>query len=95
MRQKGFHRWRFNDTVRCAGNPRGSKVFVPLKFDPGEAIQVAWGQGVAIINGERNPIHLFCMRLCHSISPFVVTFSTEREEAFFEAHIQGLSSSEE
>lgn len=66
------------------------KVFVPLQFDPGEAIQVDWGQAVAIIDGEKTPVHILCMRLCHSVAPFVMAFPTEREEAFFEAHIKGF-----
>jgi len=66
------------------------KVFVPLEFDPGEAIQIDWGQAVAFIKGEKTTVHILCMRLCHSIAPFVIAFPTEREESFFEAHIKGF-----
>lgn len=66
------------------------EVYVPLVYDPGEAIQVDWGQGMVIMDGIRTKVHLFCMRLCHSIAPFVIAFPTEREESFFEAHQKGF-----
>jgi len=47
------------------------KVYVPLAFEPGEAIQVDWGQATIILNGVKTEAHLFCMRLCHSLAPFV------------------------
>jgi transposase len=67
------------------------KVFVPLSFDPGEAIQVDWGQATIILNGVKTQAHMFCMRLCHSIAPFVIVYPTEREESFLEAHIKGFN----
>ena len=66
------------------------KVYVPLAFDPGEAIQVDWGQATIILNGVKIQAHLFCMRLCHSIAPFVIAYPTEREEVFLEAHVKGF-----
>ncbi|MGI6550437.1 MAG: IS21 family transposase [Syntrophomonadales bacterium] len=66
------------------------KVFVPLSFDPGEAIQVDWGQATIILNGVKTQAHIFCMRLSHSIAPFVIAYPTEREESFLEAHIRGF-----
>lgn len=66
------------------------KAFVPLSFDPGEATQVDWGQATIILNGVKTPAHIFCMRLCHSIAPFVIAYPTEREESFLEAHIKGF-----
>lgn len=66
------------------------KVYVPLAFDPGEAIQVDWGTGTIILNGVKTEAHLFCMRLCHSLAPFVIAYPCEREEAFFEGHVKGF-----
>jgi len=66
------------------------EVYVPLAFDPGEAAQVDWGTATVILNGVKTEVHLFCMRLCHSIAPFVVAYPTEREESFLEAHIKGF-----
>jgi len=66
------------------------QVYVPLAFDPGEAIQVDWGQATIILNGIKTEAHMFCMRLCHSIAPFVICYPTEREESFLEAHVKGF-----
>lgn len=66
------------------------KVYVPLAFEPGEAIQVDWGQATIILNGVKTEVHLFCMRLCHSIAPFVIAYPSEREETFLEAHVKGF-----
>ena len=80
-------------TVRRAVQELRNKmpeVYVPLAFDPGEAIQVDWGKAIIILNGVKTEAHLFCMRLCHSIAPFVVAYPTEREESFLEAHVKGF-----
>ena len=42
-----------------------TKVFVPLKFAPGEAVQIDWGEATVYMNGEKLVINLFCARLCH------------------------------
>lgn len=80
-------------TVRHAVKEMRNKipeVYVPLAFDPGEAIQVDWGKAIIILNGVKTEAHLFCMRLCHSIAPFVVAYPTEREESFLEGHVKGF-----
>lgn len=66
------------------------EVYVPLAFSPGEAAQVDWGKATIILNGVKTEAHLFCMRLCHSIAPFVIAYPTEREESFLEAHVKGF-----
>ena len=80
-------------TIRRAVNllqEKMPRVYVPLAFDPGEAIQVDWGTGTVILNGVKTEAHLFCMRLCHSLAPFVIAYPCEREEAFFEGHVKGF-----
>jgi len=62
------------------------KAYIPLEFAPGEAAQVDWGTATVILNGIRQEIHLFCMRLCFSCAPFVIAYPSEREEAFLEGH---------
>lgn len=41
-------------------------VFVPLAFDPGEAMQIDWGCAKTYIRGDRLDISYFCMRECAS-----------------------------
>lgn len=66
---------------------RGScnKVFVPLKFEPGDAMQIDWGECYVHLAGERQKVNYFCARLCHSSAPFVVCFRRQNTEAFLEA----------
>lgn len=35
-------------------------AFVPLQFDPGEAMQVDWGEAKVYIDGKRETINIFC-----------------------------------
>ncbi len=65
-----------------------AEAFVPLAFDPGEAIQIDWGQAVIYLKGIRTTIRLFCARLCYSAMPFVIGFPNERLEALVEGHIE-------
>lgn len=63
-----------------------SKAYIPLEFGPGEAAQVDWGTATVNLNGKRQEVHLFCIRLCFSCAPFVIAYPSEREEAFLEGH---------
>ncbi|MGI6619834.1 MAG: IS21 family transposase [Bacillota bacterium] len=65
-----------------------AEAFVPLIFDPGEAIQVDWGEAIVYIKGKKTKVHVFCGRLCFSAMPFVMAFPHERQEAFTEGHIE-------
>jgi len=65
-------------------------VFVPLEFDPGQDAQVDWGEAIAILNGVRQTVQLFVMRLCYSRRTFAMAFPTQRQEAFFFGHVQAF-----
>ncbi len=67
-----------------------AEAFVPLAFDPGEAIQVDWGQAVIYLRGVKTTIRLFCARLCYSAMPFVMAFPHERIEGLIEGHINAF-----
>lgn len=64
------------------------KVFVPLAFSPGEALQVDWGEAVAYINGVRQTVNLFCSRLCYSCAPMVQAYRRQNEESFLDAFVR-------
>jgi transposase len=66
------------------------KVYIPLEFDEGTDGQVDWGEAQAIIAGEQVTVQLFLMRLCYSRKLFVRAYPTQRQEAFFEGHIQAF-----
>jgi transposase len=68
---------------RCA-------VYLPLEFDPGVDAQVDWGEGIAIIAGEKVTVQLFCIRLCYSRRLFMMAFPSQKQEAFFAGHVQAF-----
>lgn len=62
------------------------KGFLPLEADPGEQAQVDWGEAMVRLGGEATRVHLFCMRLRRSGTPFVYAFPDEGLEAFLAGH---------
>ena len=69
---------------------RRRRVYIPLEFDPGTDAQVDWGEAVAIIAGKSVTVQLFLMRLCYSRRLFVMAFPAQKQEAFFEGHVQAF-----
>lgn len=69
---------------------RAKQVFLPLEFDPGEDAQVDWGEAVVELAGQRVKVQLFIMRLNYSHARFVMAFPFQKQEAFFEGHIQAF-----
>lgn len=61
------------------------KVFIPLQFDPGEAMQIDWGVASVYIQGIRQEVNLFCARLCYSCKPIVLAYRRQNEESFLDA----------
>ena len=81
--------------VRCYISRQGKEekrcaVYLPLEFDPGVDAQVDWGEGLAIIAGEKVTVQLFCMRLCYSRRLFMMAFPSQKQEAFFAGHVQAF-----
>ena len=66
------------------------QAFLPLEFDPGQDAQVDWGEVIAEIGGERQSVQVFVMHLNHSKARFVMAFPFQKQEAFFEGHIQAF-----
>src|SRR5690348_16816328 len=66
------------------------KTFLPLEFDPGQDAQVDWGEALVDLAAERVKVHLFVMRLNFSRRSFVKAYPRQRQEAFFEAHVEAF-----
>lgn len=66
------------------------KVYLPLEFDPGADAQVDWGEAVAEIAGALVTVQVFFMRLCYSRRLFLMAFPAQKQEAFFEGHVQAF-----
>ena len=65
-----------------------SHVFVPLRFAPGDAAQIDWGEATVIMNGEKEKVNLFCARLCYSCAPYVIAYKRQNLESFLDAIIR-------
>ena len=64
------------------------EAYIPLEFDPGSDAQVDWGEAEVEIAGKMVMVQLFIMRLNYSRARFVMAFPFQKQEAFFEGHIQ-------
>ena len=87
--EKGFQ--GAESTVRNAVKSLRSEVSVPpqadipLEYDPGDAIQIDWGEATAYLNGVKTKLYFFCGRLCYSCAIVVQAFYSQNQESFLEA----------
>ncbi len=61
------------------------QAMVPLSYEPGEAIQIDWGEATAYLDGVKTKLYTFCARLCYSCDIFVQVFKAPNQESFLEA----------
>ena len=66
------------------------QAYLPLEFDPGRDAQVDWGVAEVELNGERKLVQIFVMRLNYSRVRFVMAYPFQKQEAFFDGHIQAF-----
>jgi len=72
------------------GIGKNTGAFIPCDPQLGQEAEVDWGSCVAVIGGEQTALKFFCMRSKGSGKHFVQCFPCERQQAFFEGHIQGF-----
>jgi transposase len=65
-------------------------AYLPLAFDAGQDAQVDWGEVRVEINGKRQSVQMFVMRLNYSKARFVMAFPFQKQEAFLEGHIRAF-----
>ena len=63
---------------------RTQPAFIPLAHDPGESIEVDWGEAVVTLAGVEVTAQLLCVRLRWSGMPVVIAYPTQRQEAMFD-----------
>lgn len=63
-----------------------SNVFVPLSYDPAEAVQIDWGEATVILGGIKQKIQIWCMRECHSGDIFVSAFIGRMKKASWKGY---------
>ena len=66
------------------------KAFIPCDPQAGYEGEVDWGTATAIIGGNKVRLKFFCMRSKYSGKHFVRFYPCERQQAFFDAHIQAF-----
>lgn len=80
-------------TVReivAAIKDKQKEAFIPLSYEPGEAIQIDWGEATIYLSGKKKKINLFCMRECYSADIYCIAFFRQNEESFLEGQIAGF-----
>ena len=65
-------------------------VFIPLSYDPAEAMQVDWGEATIYLTGVKTRINFWCMRECSSDDYFCKAFFRQNEESFLEGMQAGF-----
>ena len=65
-------------------------VFIPLSFDPAEAMQIDWGEITVYLKGEKVTLHMFCARLCYSAAPYVRAYHRQNSESFLDALVHTI-----
>jgi len=68
-----------------------AEAFVPLKFNPGDAMQIDWGECYVWLADKRIKVNIFCARLCYSCAPFVICFRKQNTQSFIEGLIQAFA----
>ncbi len=67
-----------------------NKVYIPCDPEVGREAEVDWGTAIAILSGESVRLKYFCMRSKYSGKHFVRFYPCERQQAFFDGHIQAF-----
>jgi transposase len=75
---------------RVRKTQRRPQVYLPLSFEPGRDGQVDWGEAEVLLNGECVTVQLFVMRLNYSRRIFVMAFPSQKQEAFFQGHVEAF-----
>lgn len=67
------------------------KAVIPLDPECAREAEVDWGTARVRMNGEEVTVKLFCMRSRYSGQSFVIAYPWERQEMFFDGHIEAFS----
>jgi transposase len=79
-----------NYTSQQRKQRKRKEAYLPLEFDAGQDAQVDWGEAAVRIAGQDIKVQFFSLRLNYSKARFVMAFPFQKQEAFFEGHIQAF-----
>lgn len=91
LKKKGFAVGE--STVRRYVHNMGQKhpeAFVPLDFEPGEAMQVDWGDMKAWIGGVNTNVSVFVTILPYSYGLYASVFPDKTNACFFSGHVRAF-----
>lgn len=66
------------------------EIFIPLCFDPGEAMQIDWGEATAYLENKKRKISFFGSILCNSQGINVSVYPDTSMESFYMGHINAF-----
>ena len=66
------------------------EVFIPLEFEPGEAMEFDWGDVYAYINKVKTRVSIFCAVLPYSYGIFSAVFPDKTSSSFFTGHVMAF-----
>lgn len=65
-------------------------IFIPLAFEPGEAMQIDWGEAFVYIDNIKRKVSYFCAVLNYSKAIHVSVYPDKSTESFFMAHLKAF-----
>ncbi|WP_063299351.1 IS21 family transposase [Pseudovibrio sp. WM33] len=71
--------------------PWSGEAFIPLPFQPGDALQFDWSEEHVVLGGVAQKIKVAHFRLCHSRKPFVFAYQSEAQEMVLDAFVRALT----
>jgi transposase len=69
---------------------KGQEVFIPLVWDPGDAVQVDFFEVTVEVAGKRQKVWKFLMRLMYSGRDFVWLYERCNQIAFLDGHVRAF-----
>ncbi len=66
------------------------KVYIPLAYDPAEAMQVDRGEATIYLKGKKVIVNIWCMRECYSVDSYCKAFYRQNEESFLDGLVSGF-----
>ena len=66
------------------------EIFVPLEFEPGEAMEFDWGDAYAYIKKLKTRVSVFCAVLPYSFGIFSAVFPDKTSSSFFMGHVMAF-----
>ncbi len=91
LKKKGFEIGE--STVRRYAHNLAVKypeAFVPLSFEPGEAMQVDWEDAKAWMGGVNTPVSVFLTILPYSNAPYASVFPDKQNTSFLTGHVKAF-----